>query len=87
LRRFQRGENVEALWRADLQGMREGGVLMTHPGAKGSPAEIDDIDECRVAEAALLARGALARIMTELGLALHDNPRSPGWARMPHAIP
>jgi chitin disaccharide deacetylase len=73
LRRFAPGEDMERLWRADLVAMRQGGVLMVHPGARdGGRAGL-----CRDQEARLIADGALAAVMDDLGLALAADAARP----------
>jgi chitin disaccharide deacetylase len=52
LRRFDPHEDVETLWRQDVEAMRGGGLLMVHPGAP----DATNAGRCRAQEAALLAR-------------------------------
>lgn len=52
LRQFKPEEDVVALWIQDLSAMREGGVLMVHPGADTAG---DGIGVCREQEAKALA--------------------------------
>jgi hypothetical protein len=80
LRSFRPSEQAEALWQTDLAAMGEGGVLMVHPGAAGSPPGTEGIDPCRIAEARLIADGVLARATEALGLAIEATPRRPGWS-------
>jgi predicted glycoside hydrolase/deacetylase ChbG (UPF0249 family) len=67
LRQFDPSEDVEGAWRTDLEAMRDGGLLMVHPGAAESG---DPIGACRAQEAALLADGAMGRLLADLGLGL-----------------
>ncbi|MBS0384642.1 MAG: ChbG/HpnK family deacetylase [Proteobacteria bacterium] len=73
LRSFHQHEDVLALWTRDLAGMRQGGVLMVHPGAH---VHADPIGKCRVQEASLLR--FLPAIVREFGLTLQWDVRS-GW--------
>jgi hypothetical protein len=65
LRRFDPDEDIVAIWRQDLAAMRQGGVLMTHPGPLDSS---DAISACRAQEASLLISGAVAAALAANGL-------------------
>ena len=73
LRRFRTDENLLELWTRDLSGMRQGGVLMVHPGANTIG---DGIGPCRAQEAAALP--ALAPRLAELGFERDWDARL-GW--------
>ncbi len=79
LRGFRQKENVERLWREDLVALNKGGLLITHPGALGSPAGSDGIDHCRIAEAALFADGGVRDLLASLRMALAENAKTPNW--------
>jgi predicted glycoside hydrolase/deacetylase ChbG (UPF0249 family) len=79
LRAFARTEDLARLWRADLAGMAQGGLLIVHPGAGGSPPGTAAIDGCRQDEAAALQEGAVSRALAELGLAFAPDARRPDW--------
>ncbi|HXQ46386.1 MAG TPA: ChbG/HpnK family deacetylase, partial [Caulobacteraceae bacterium] len=61
LRLFDPKEDIDALWREDIAAMREGGLLMVHPGG----ADATNAGQCRAQEAGLLAAGRLEAVMAE----------------------
>jgi predicted glycoside hydrolase/deacetylase ChbG (UPF0249 family) len=67
LRRFVASEDVAAIWRQDLSAMRDGGLLMTHPGPI-DPSE--PMSACRRQEAVLLQGGAVADALDACGLSM-----------------
>jgi predicted glycoside hydrolase/deacetylase ChbG (UPF0249 family) len=76
LRRFDPDEDIAAAWRQDLAAMRQGGVLMTHPGPLDSS---DAISACRAQEASLLISGAVAAALATNGLEMGG--RAASWTR------
>ena len=67
LRRFAASEDVASIWRQDLSAMRDGGLLMTHPGPI-DPSE--PMSVCRRQEAVLLLGGAVAEALGACGLSM-----------------
>ena len=77
LRRFDPAEDMTRLWRTDLAAMTGGGVLMAHPGTGAA----DRAGRCRDQEAGLMATGALAAILSDLGLDLARDAKAPWGER------
>lgn len=65
VRRFDPDEDMAAIWGEDLAAMRQGGVLMVHPGSLDSS---DAISAARAQEASLLISGAVAGALAANGL-------------------
>jgi predicted glycoside hydrolase/deacetylase ChbG (UPF0249 family) len=83
LRGFRRGEDLEQIWADDLAGMKEGGLLIVHPGALGSPLGTEAIDPCRIDEADALRAGLMQRLLDRFGLSMADDARRPDWPAPP----
>ena len=70
LRDFRDGEDLAAIWRADLAAMPGGGLLMVHPGDLGSPKGADGIDAARRAEARFLGSSGWHALLREANVVL-----------------
>ena len=70
LRRFQPSENIATLWCTDMAAFAEGGLLMVHPGAAHGATAEENLDACRVQEAALLKSAVWRDILGESGMVL-----------------
>jgi predicted glycoside hydrolase/deacetylase ChbG (UPF0249 family) len=81
LRSFRRGEDLARIWAADLAGLKEGGLLIVHPGCEGSPPGTEAIDSCRLDEAALLRAGLMQKLLGAQGLVMAPDARRPAWGR------
>ena len=80
LRGFRRAEDLARIWADDLAGLKEGGLLIVHPGAPGSPPGTESIDQCRIDEAEALRSGLMQTLLTRFDMALAENVRQPGWS-------
>lgn len=72
LRQFRQEEDIVGLWIQDLSAMREGGVLMVHPGAE-TPGDCIGAFRRQEAEALPWVTDMLARH----GLSMQVEPRAP----------